>query len=52
MGIVIQGFSDEPYKLVLKLIGTNAEKDEDEAPLRERKEQVNLRKNGLKYRQV
>ncbi|MCL4450444.1 MAG: hypothetical protein M1386_03895 [Candidatus Thermoplasmatota archaeon] len=50
MGIVIQGFSEEPYKLVLKLIKSNTDGDEGEVAHSKREEQVNFRKAALKYR--
>jgi hypothetical protein len=50
MGIVIQGFSEEPYKMVLKLIKSNTDGDEGEEAERKRKEQVSFGKKIVKYR--
>jgi hypothetical protein len=50
MGIVIQGFSEEPYKMVLKLIKSNTDGDEGEVAHSKRKEQVNFGKETVKYR--
>ncbi|MGC8562537.1 MAG: hypothetical protein ACP5UZ_08490 [Thermoplasmata archaeon] len=52
MGIVIQGFSDEPYKLVVKLMGTGMEGDVATVTQRKNVKQTNNKKLDHKHRQV